>query len=251
MPSMSRYAKTARRPIGVAAIAVAVVVMAQLSTSPAQAAASSAAPLAASTGSVYVDTVLGDGAAHLWRLGEASGTVGADVVGAGDLALNASATRGVAGALTNEASKATTFPGTATVPATTTTAATGPQSFSAAAWFKTTSTTGGKIIGWGSSSTALSGSYDRHVYMTNAGNLIFGVWPNSVRAVASPRTYNDGQWHQVVATLGSSGMNLFVDGQRVAIDSSVTTTANYSGYWRIGGDNWPRPVLTMDRATRS
>src|ERR1019366_5538812 len=52
----------------------------------------------------------------------------------------------------------------------------------------------------------------------------------------SPNPINDGRWHQVVATLGPSGMALYVDGQQVASRSDVTQGQAYSGYWRIGGD---------------
>src|SRR5206468_12068008 len=52
---------------------------------------------------------------------------------------------------------------------------------------------------------------------------------------------NDGQWHQVVATQSSNGLNLFVDGAKVAHDGQ-TNNQSYNGYWRVGGDNlggWP------------
>ena len=46
-----------------------------------------------------------------------------------------------------------------------------------------------------------SGSYDRHIYMDNAGHIIFGVYNNGTYTVTSPKTYNDGTWHQIVGTL--------------------------------------------------
>ena len=78
-----------------------------------------------------------------------------------------------------------------------------PTIYSEEIWFKTTTTTGGKLIGFGNDSRpVLSSSYDRHVYMQNDGQLVFGVW--TVRRTPSPRRprYNDGQWHHVVATQG-------------------------------------------------
>jgi len=195
------------------------------------------------TSSVYADQVLADGATHLWRLGEAGGTAAYDYVAADDLTLDASAIRGDAGAMVNDGTaKSTTFAGTATVPAVTPAAVPGPQSFSEEAWFKTTSTSGGKIIGFGNNNTGDSGGYDRHVFMTNAGKIVFGVYPGGVRTLTSPLSYNDGQWHQVVGNLGSTGMELFLDGKRVGRDTSVTSAQDFSGYWRIGGDNlggWP------------
>ena len=47
------------------------------------------------------------------------------------------------------------------------------------AWFKTTTTAGGKIIGFGNRSTGNSTSYDRHLYMSNTGRLYFGVNPDA------------------------------------------------------------------------
>jgi trimeric autotransporter adhesin len=47
---------------------------------------------------------------------------------------------------------------------------------------------------------------------------------------------NDGAWHQAVATLGSDGMMLYLDGKRVASRTDTTNGQAYSGYWRLGGD---------------
>jgi PKD repeat protein len=188
--------------------------------------------------SSYANAVLGDGASHLWRLGEPGGATGYDWAAADDLAVDSSATRGADGALTNESTaKSTTFAGTAAVPAVTPNPVLGPQSFTEEAWFKTTSSTGGKIIGFGDSNAGTSSNYDRQIYMTNAGNLVFGVYSSGPRTLTSPLPYNDGQWHQVVASLDSSGMVLYLDGKRVARDTGVTGAQVFSGYWRVGGDN--------------
>jgi PKD repeat protein len=197
--------------------------------------------------SPYSDAVLADAPRDHWRLGETGGTTAYDWAGADDLTLDASAARGAAGAVPG-GDGATTFTGTATVPATGSVLQPGPQSFAVEAWFSTTSTSGGKILGFGNSTTGDSSGYDRHVYMTNDGRIVFGAYPNDVRTVTSPLPYNDGQWHHVVASLGSSGMDLYVDGKRVGRRADTTSAQNYSGYWRIGGDNlggWPeQPAST-------
>ena len=46
---------------------------------------------------------------------------------------------------------------------------TSPATFSIEIWFKTTTTSGGMIAGFGSAVTGASPNYDRHVYMNNAG----------------------------------------------------------------------------------
>ncbi len=150
------------------------------------------------------------------------------------------------GAINGDADAAASFNGTGTgLVKTNSTVATTPA-FSIEAWVKTTSTQGGKIVGYGASATGESGSYDRHVYMDNAGRVFFGVYPNAVRTVNSAPGFNDGQWHHIVATQGSGGIALYVDGRRVGQDPSVTGAQVYNGYWRIGGDNlngWPnRPT---------
>lgn len=87
-----------------------------------------------------------------------------------------------------------------------------------------------------------SNQYDKHVYMSNDGRLIFGVYSGGTRTITTPAAYNDGTWHHVVATQGTGGMALYVDGQLRASNALYTGNENYSGYWRVGGDNlnsWP------------
>jgi hypothetical protein len=112
-----------------------------------------------------------------------------------------------------------------------------PTVFTIEAWFKTTTVTGGMLMGFGNSQTGQSSSHDRHLYLDNAGHLLFGVYPNTVKTIASPGVYNNGAWHLADASLSSAGMQLYVDGQLVAADATVTTAQNYSGYWRVGYDS--------------
>lgn len=116
---------------------------------------------------------------------------------------------------------------------------TGPQTFSVEVWFRTTTTTtGGRLIGFGDLKTGLSASYDRHLYMTNTGQLIFGVFPGALRATPATATrYNDGTCHHAVATLSTTGLSLYVDGVLVASFASTAGAQVFSGAWRVGGDN--------------
>lgn len=191
----------------------------------------------------YRQRVAADGAAGHWRLGEASGAA-YDWSGKADLTPSAGTVRNVAGAINADPSTAVTFPGTDAVPAVTGGAAYwGPQAFSVEAWFRTTSVTGGKIVGFGNKANAVSTSYDRHVYLNNAGQLVFGVSSGGVKTVTSPAAYNNGQWHHVVGTVGAGGTTLFVDGAQVATRADATGAAVYQGFWRVGGDtlstSWP------------
>ncbi|HEY3722970.1 MAG TPA: PKD domain-containing protein [Acidimicrobiia bacterium] len=206
-------------------------------------------PAGTPAASTYQDSVQSDNPTSQWRLGETSGTLARDRAGSNDVTLGGSNQRNASGALLNQADPAVTFPGTnstSTVQGTTSYWQPGPQTFSLEAWFKTNTSSGGKIIGFGNNNTGRSdtNNNDRLIYMTNAGNLRFGVRPDmgTRQTIASPSTYRDNAWHQVVGTLGADGMKLYVDGNLVASNANVTKAQVYRGYWRVGGDqlsSWP------------
>lgn len=107
-------------------------------------------------------------------------------------------------------------------------------------WFRTATNgyaQGGKLAGLGNARTGTSTQYDRYLYMLNTGELVFGTYPGSVQTVQSTTRYNDAQWHHSVATVGSGGIILYVDGTRVARNTRVTAGENYTGYLRVGYDN--------------
>ncbi|HXP20741.1 MAG TPA: LamG-like jellyroll fold domain-containing protein [Streptosporangiaceae bacterium] len=184
----------------------------------------------------YWQTVLGDHPSFLWKLSETSGTTAADSSSNGFTGIYESGTtQGVAGPITGDPTTATSFNGVNGLVAAAK-AVSAPQNFSIEGWFKTTTNTGGKLIGFGSSQTGMSTTYDRSIYLMNDGQLVFGVYSAGVQTIESPRIYNDGRWHYVVATIGSGGMALYVDGHLIGTNPA-TTAQNYSGYWRVGGDN--------------
>ena len=124
-----------------------------------------------------------------------------------------------------------------------------PTTFSTETWIRTDTTTGGKILGFGNGQPRRNGTnhgysstYDRHVYMTDTGKLVFGTWSGSAKVVTSPLSYNDNAWHHVVATQGPAGMALYVDGVKVASNAVAANTVSL-GSWRLGGDTlstgWP------------
>jgi len=192
---------------------------------------------AGSTSSGYASSVFADAPGSFWRLNEPSGPFAFDYTGSGnDANVATGVTRGVPGA-TNDADTAVALSGTATGLITGSTPAPAPDTFTVEAWFTTTTTTGGKIIGYGNGTDGSSSTYDRHVYMDNTGRVLFGVYPGAVKVVSSERAYNDGQWHHVSATLGSQGQVLYVDGQLVGRDVSVTSgQPGFVGQWVVGGD---------------
>jgi hypothetical protein len=98
-------------------------------------------------------------------------------------------------------------------------------------------------MGFGNSANGMSSGLDRLVYMSNNGQINFGVYDGGPVTIQSPDSYNDGTWHEVVATQGADGMNLYVDGQMVASnDTSQAQQYLTVGYWHVGADylaNWP------------
>jgi concanavalin A-like lectin/glucanase superfamily protein len=142
-------------------------------------------------------------------------------------------TKGAAGPIVGEKATATKFNGHTGL-VTSARKVAGPQTFSIELWFKTTTNTGGKLIGFGNSKKGKSSSYDRQIYMLNDGQLVFGV--GATKTIETSDAYNDGKWHDVVATLSSSGMSLYVDGSRVG-RKPATAAQSFNGYWRVGGDN--------------
>ena len=187
----------------------------------------------------YQSRVLADSPTQYWPLNEASGTTAINRSAANDLTLPSNATRNVPGIA---GSTATTFPGNNTLGSTSGSIQTGPQVFSLEAWFNTTTNAGGKIVGFGNAASGVSSSYDRNIYMTNSGQLVFGIYDGSTRVLTSPLAYRDGNWHHVVGTFANGALVLYLDGQQVATRTDAGTAQGYDGYWRVGGDNlnsWP------------
>ena len=194
------------------------------------------------TQSAYAQDVLSDGASSYWRLDETSGTTGVDQASYNNLTEGSAVTEGAAGAVIGDSDTAATFDGSANGTAGSTSSLVGPNTFTEEAWIKTTTTSGGKIIGFGDSQLGTSSNYDRQVYMDNSGHILFGVYDNGTQTISANGTYNDGQWHQIVATLSPTGMVLYVDGSRASVNPGVTVGQPFTGYWRVGGDNvgsWP------------
>jgi len=185
----------------------------------------------------YSRTVLADKPSFFWPLNEHSGTTAHDSSGNGFTGIyEPGTTQGVPGPITGDPATATAFDGHSGL-VTSAGRVAGPGAFSIEGWFKTSSNTGGKLIGFGSSQTGMSLSYDRHVYLMNDGQLVFGVFNHGLFTIETPRVYNDGHWHYVVATLDpKAGMARYVDGQLIGTNPNAGAEP-YSGYWRVGGDS--------------
>jgi hypothetical protein len=204
----------------------------------------------------YADAVMVDGPRLYWRLGDAPGATSAEDTAAFQTGVVNAMTFGRPGAIIGDPNTAVTTTGTSSrivqVPFNTS-----PNvekhpvvdEFTVEAWFRTSSTSGGRIIGFGGSNTGDSGSSlnDRLLYVTNNGRVTFGVRtaPEHTgrtstrvnRTVESAAGLNNGQWHHVVGTLSPAGMDLYVDGVRVASRDDTNSGHGYYGFWRVGADN--------------
>ena len=192
----------------------------------------------------YGQAIYADGPAAYWPLNETGGTTAADLSGNGDTAnySGGGITYGAASPVEGGGGRGVALGGS-TSQIVASQPVTDPTAYSEETWFRTTTTTGGLLMGFGTDpSGTASANRDRVVYMANNGSLLFGVYTGTPVTIQSSSSYNDGAWHHLVATQGSDGMHLYVDGQQVATDATTTGAQSYLGYWRLGADSlagWP------------
>ena len=117
-----------------------------------------------------------------------------------------------------------------------------PPAVAVSIWFKTTTASKGAIAGFAKTQTGneLPLKFDHSITMDTSGRLSFAILHGSALAtVTSLASYNDGQWHFVVARLSGTGQYLFVDGESVADDPTMTSADSHDGYWRFGEEPLP------------
>jgi hypothetical protein len=182
-----------------------------------------------------------------WKLDETTGTTAADTSGNGRTGTynpNAAAfTRGIVGALTTDSPNlGVTLNGTTScINTTSTTTMNAPAQLTEVVWFKTTTTNGGKLLGFemprvGVGIPGSGGTYDRHLYMDGAGKVWFGVYNGGYFTISSPTALNNGAWHMAAATMGTGGMELWIDGVRVGTNAN-TAGETTTGWFRAGCGN--------------
>ena len=182
----------------------------------------------------YAATVLADSPQIFYRLNETSGTTAFDSSGnAYSGVYQGGVTLGVPGA-TSGGATAVTLNGTSGY-VSSSTLWTNPTVFTNEAWFKTTTATGGVIIGFGNTAVGPPANFDRMIYMSASGQLYFGIALN--QTIHSTNSYNDGNWHLAEATVSSAGASLYVDGQLAATNPKLTAPQTYNGYWRVGDES--------------
>ena len=210
----------------------------------------------------YTSTVTGLSPWLYWKLDETTGTVAADSSGnnrTGTYTVNGAAstagvTQGVVGGLANNTPNlGVTLNGTtACINTASTTATAAPVALTEIVWFKTTTTNGGKLLGFETPRTGVAvagsgGTYDRMIYLDGAGKVSFAVYNAGYFTTSSSSTYNDGKWHMAAASMGSGGMSLWVDGVLVGTNANTAGEAT-TGWFRAGcgnlagwGGSWTGP----------
>ncbi|TPW77621.1 LamG-like jellyroll fold domain-containing protein [Schumannella soli] len=192
-----------------------------------------------------------DSPTFAWRFNEVSGTTAADTSGnarTGTLSSTANVTRTAASCTAGGGY--ITLNGSGSVNPTSSTTTATPYVYSLEAWINApTTSTGGRILGFGNSQTGTSGNYDRHIYMNTSGQIVFGTYNGGYKTINSTASLKDGAWHHIVATMDGSqlgltgtGMKLYVDGALVASNATYLTSEATTGFWRVGADNisgWP------------
>jgi len=256
-PADPGLARTARRPWKVRALYVTV--LAAVLVVPTQTAAAFNASSVSSSNNwttgafnTYQSVVSGLSPWMWWRLDDSgTGTAVADASGnsrPGAYLQDASSTyvtKGVTGALvTNTTNRAITLTGASSclAMASGTNAVSSPGSLTELVWFKTTTTSGGKLLGFESPRTGVTafnsgGRYDRHLYMDAAGQIWFGTQSGSTRtAIKSASALNNGAWHLAAGVLSGTSMRLYIDGA-LASSATVSAPTSYNGWWRAGCGN--------------
>lgn len=192
----------------------------------------------------YTAQVLADSPSAYYLLDEASGTAATDSSGNSRTGTYTSiAAYHQPGGLPDNAGYSVWLNGSGARIASGGSAISNPTTFTIELWFKTSTTTGGKLFGFGSTRNASSPTYDRFTYMDAGGHLVYGGWANPRPVtITTPRSYNDGAWHHLVLTAVPQGSQqtstLYVDG--TAVVSGVTTkTRAYAGWWQFGYGDLP------------
>jgi len=110
-----------------------------------------------------------------------------------------------------------------------------PTAFSTSLWFKA-STPGAIAGGTTEQSSVTVTHWDRNLWIDQAGHLVWAINDNggALDEVSSPGVYDNGTWHQIVATYGPAGEFLYVDGVLVASNVNATAGQNYPMYWHLG-----------------
>ena len=141
---------------------------------------------------------------------------------------NATPINGVQHTTTGKLGRALAFNGTDEYITTDDQALEALQSGSIATWVKTTNSTSQVLMQRGSGTQP-------QLAIDGSGHISFSLDTGSTtHTLLSDPGYNDGNWHHIVASWGTSGMQLFVDDSQVANNGYTGTWQASPGAWYIG-----------------
>ncbi|MFZ0996353.1 MAG: LamG-like jellyroll fold domain-containing protein, partial [Candidatus Dormiibacterota bacterium] len=184
---------------------------------------------------VLVGSIFGLSPTAFWPLSDTGGTTAADLSGSDDFG-------SLQGGVTEDVSAGSGGPSPVQVMGfdgstgyiSTASSVEGPDVYSIAGWFKTTSDNGGIIIQFGQDQTGTGGGYDRQLYVGTDGNLYFGEYCGGATVLATSAPVDTGQWDYAVGVSTGSTMKLYLNGILVA-SNDFSECYDAAGYWRIGG----------------
>jgi hypothetical protein len=193
----------------------------------------------------YSQSVLSNGPAVYWPLGDASGPTATDLSGNGDTGTYSSTgvTYGAPSPVEGPGGQGVVLDGSSgDIKASQ--QFDDPSSYTESMWFQTTTASGGYLMSFQTTGGG-SSSYDHEVWMNDNGQIV--VKGSGAGGLSNTTTdaYNDGNWHYVVAVGKPSGVDVYVDGQLVA-ETSPASTPGTLGRWVVG---YAKPSSTKKAPT--
>ena len=186
--------------------------------------------------SAYRAAVIADGAVGYWRLGEASGTVAVDEIGAAHNGIyEGSPTLGATGLITGDLNTAATFAGANDVAITVSTTILLASDFSLECWIKTNNA-GLNTLVFGTYSGTSNSGHGIGIYLTN----VFVAFDGVGAFIVSTPSIADNAKHHLCCTFTGVSPNVtgrvYFDGALVGTSASrsitaggVLTIASYAG----------------------
>jgi PKD repeat protein len=174
---------------------------------------------------VYDSTVLADQPTAYWPMNETGGVTAFDWVDGNNVSVLKNRDVGAEAGISSTARSY--WLGGATWAATNA-AEPVSKTFSTELWFKTNSRAGGQLVGM-STKRDLASPFDRQLYMDTEGRVSFASTDGTVKALTTTGAFNDGKWHHVVATVGSNGATLYMDGTQRLARADLTAAGMLGG----------------------
>ena len=190
----------------------------------------------------YINTVLADAPLAWWRMNDAAGwSLTADQSGKARHGTNVGSFGSTASTIT-DSSTALTDAANAYSYITSPSWATGLGDFTVEGWFKTTAGGNQAIITMDDINQSPGAVGRKFALYLGGGQMTFMCFTNAggYPYIQSPlTTYNDGQWHHVMATRSGVVMTLFMEGAQVATTTQTGVTWTGSNVdLLLGGIRW-------------